>query len=96
MCLTIHSVHFYGSRLVCPRPTTGDGNVVRYLYVHGRVLFENSIKMAEELRANIHGNGQQSRIIVFLFQGLFDPQLRDGQDGCCALRVIGLRHGINE
>jgi hypothetical protein len=95
MFLTIHSVHFYGSRLVCSRPTTDDGIVVRYLYVHGRVLLKNSIKMAEELRASIHGNGQQSGIMVFLLQRLFELQLRDGQDGGCALSIIGLRHGVN-
>lgn len=51
MCLTIHAVHFYDMRLVCSQSNMIIGFIVRYLDVHGRVLLENSVEVAQELRA---------------------------------------------
>lgn len=77
MCLTIHNVHFYDWPLVCSYGFVHNGFIVRYLDIRGRVLLENSIEVAQELRAQLDGDRWRAVLIIFLLQGLLELVLRN-------------------
>jgi hypothetical protein len=70
--LTIHTVHFYDWRLVCPQVKVINGFVVGYLDVHGRTLLQNGIEIAQELCAQFDSDRNLCCAIVIIEAARFD------------------------
>jgi hypothetical protein len=76
--------------------TTNDrcGIAIRYLDVHGRVLRQDSINGAEELRAGVHRDRRKTSFEVLLLEVLLELELRNSNDGVCAFCIIILSHAL--
>jgi hypothetical protein len=91
--LTIHAVHFYGTRISLFPVGVINGSIVRYLDVGRRVLLEGGVNVAQKLRAVFDSDRGQIGVMILFLECLLELVLHY-LEVRKALRVhVVLRHG---